>query len=117
MTVAASFGLAEALAVVVLGDASGYTVSQNQKMKLAAIEAMWHTEPAPAAFTVVGFPDVKERKTHMAVKIPWAMVLSGTHSTDETMPGIVELVDAANGRIVEGVKAYDAMLVLRKDKA
>ena len=48
MTVAASFGLAAALSVVVLGDESGYTVTEHQKMKLAAIEAMWETEPAPA---------------------------------------------------------------------
>ena len=48
MTVAASFGLASALSVVVLGDESGYTATENQKMKIAAIEAMWETEPAPA---------------------------------------------------------------------
>ena len=116
MTVAASFGLAAALSVVVLGDTSGYTVSQNQKMKLAAIEAMWHTEPAPAPFTLFGLPDVQERTTHLAVRIPWVMGLIGTHSTDETMPGIAELVDTAKGRIGEGVKAYDAMLMLRQDK-
>ncbi len=58
MTVAASFGLAAALSVVVLGDESGYAVSENQKMKMAAIEAMWDTEPAPASFTVFGIPDV-----------------------------------------------------------
>src|SRR6185436_4132077 len=51
MTVAASFGLASALSVVVLGDESGYTTSENQKMKIAAMEAMWETEPAPAPFT------------------------------------------------------------------
>jgi cytochrome d ubiquinol oxidase subunit I len=117
MTVAASFGLAAALSVVVLGDTSGYTVSQNQKMKLAAIEAMWHTEPAPAPFTLFGLPDVRERTTHMAFKIPWVMGLIGTHSTDETMPGIAELVDTAKGRIGEGIKAYDAMLMLRQDKS
>ena len=54
MTVAASFGLASALSVVVLGDESGYLSGEHQKMKLAAIEAMWETEPAPAAFTVFG---------------------------------------------------------------
>ena len=43
--------------VVVLGDESGYTACENQKMKLAAIEAMWKTEPAPAAFTLIGIPD------------------------------------------------------------
>ncbi len=58
MTVAASFGLASALSVVVLGDESGYNASENQKMKLAAIEAMWQTEAAPASFTAFGFPDL-----------------------------------------------------------
>jgi cytochrome d ubiquinol oxidase subunit I len=116
MTVAASFGLAAALSVVVLGDASGYTVSLNQQMKMAAIEAMWHTEPAPAPFTLFGIPDEQQRTTHYAVRIPWVMGLIGTHSFDETMPGIAELVDAAKGRIDNGIKAYDAMLVLRQDQ-
>ena len=49
-TVALSFGLAAALSVVVLGDESGYTANQHQKMKIAAMESMWHTEPAPAPF-------------------------------------------------------------------
>ena len=44
-TVAISFGLAAALSVVVLGDESGYTVTEHQKMKLAAIEIEWHTKP------------------------------------------------------------------------
>src|SRR5664280_2815905 len=48
--VASAFGLASALSVVVLGDESGYTITENQKMKLAAIEAMWKTEAAPAGF-------------------------------------------------------------------
>jgi cytochrome d ubiquinol oxidase subunit I len=70
MTVAASFGLASALSVVVLGDETGYLSTEHQKMKLASIEAMWETEPAPAPFTVIGFPDQEARETHFAVKIP-----------------------------------------------
>jgi hypothetical protein len=56
IAVAASFGLASALSVVVLGDESGYSASHTQKMKLAAIEAMWETDEAPAPFTAFGFP-------------------------------------------------------------
>jgi len=37
MTVAASFGLASSLAVVSLGDASGFTIAHDQPMKMAAI--------------------------------------------------------------------------------
>ena len=54
--IASAFGLAAALSVIVLGDESGYDLTSNQKMKLATIEAMWETEPAPASFTVFGIP-------------------------------------------------------------
>jgi cytochrome d ubiquinol oxidase subunit I len=116
MTVAASFGLAAALSVVVLGDESGYAVSTNQKMKMAAIEAMWETEPAPASFTVFGIPDVSNRTTHFALRVPWVMGLIGTRSIDTPIPGIANLVEDTKGKIDDGIKAYDAMLVLRQDR-
>ncbi|MEP6940358.1 MAG: cytochrome ubiquinol oxidase subunit I [Rudaea sp.] len=116
MTIAASFGLASALSVVVLGDESGYTVSENQKMKLAAIEAMWDTEPAPAAFTLFGLPDVAERKTHLAIQVPWVMGIIGTRSLDRVLPGINQLVDEAEQRIDKGRLAYAAMLRLRANR-
>src|SRR5947207_2828095 len=94
MTVAASFGLASALSVVVLGDESGYTASQNQKMKIAAIEAMWETEPPPASFTVFGIPDLAARTTHSAIRVPWVLGLIATRSIDTEVPGIKNLVAA-----------------------
>ncbi|WP_347261767.1 cytochrome ubiquinol oxidase subunit I [Rudaea sp.] len=116
MTVAASFGLASALSVVVLGDESGYTVSENQKMKLAAIEAMWETEKPPASFTAVGWPDVAERKTHFAIHIPWVMGIIGTRSLDGVLPGINELVEDAARRIDSGRIAWAAMQRLHADR-
>lgn len=115
MTVAASFGLAAALSVVVLGDQSGYDLTDHQKMKLASIESMWETEPAPASFTLFGLPDVQERTTHYAIRIPWLMGLIGTRSLDTVMPGINELVDHARVRITSGIKAYTAMRILREN--
>src|SRR6202020_81023 len=70
MTVAASFGLLSALSVVVLGDESGYTANENQKMKLAAIEAMWDTEAAPASFTIFGLPNQETHTTEDEVRVP-----------------------------------------------
>jgi cytochrome d ubiquinol oxidase subunit I len=109
MTVAASFGLASALSVVVLGDESGYALSENQKMKLAAMEAMWETEKAPASFTVFGFPDVEARKTHFAIHIPWMMGIIATRSFDKELPGINQLEKAAEGHIRNGLVAYEAL--------
>jgi cytochrome d ubiquinol oxidase subunit I len=51
MTVAASFGLAASLSVVVLGDESGYLSSEHQKMKLARSKPCGrpspHRRPSP----------------------------------------------------------------------
>ncbi|MDE2150475.1 MAG: cytochrome ubiquinol oxidase subunit I [Gammaproteobacteria bacterium] len=115
LTVAASFGLASALSVVVLGDESGYTLSANQRMKIAAIEAMWHTEKPPASFTLFGLPDVAERTTHAAVKVPWLLGLIATRSLDTPVPGIEPLVDQGRKRIESGIKAYGALSRLRAD--
>jgi cytochrome d ubiquinol oxidase subunit I len=115
MAVAASFGLACSLSVVVLGDQSGYEASENQKMKIAAIEAEWHTTPAPASFTVFGIPDVAARKTYAAVEVPWLLGLIATRSVDEPVPGIFELVERAKQRVQGGMLAHAALQALRAD--
>lgn len=115
MTVAVSFGLASALSVVVLGDESGYVSNSNQKMKLAAIEAMWHTEKAPANLTLFGIPNEKTLKTDYAIKIPFALGIIATRSINEPLLGIQELVDEGKMKIKEGIKAYSALETLKKD--
>ncbi|WP_454628518.1 cytochrome ubiquinol oxidase subunit I [Bradyrhizobium cenepequi] len=115
--IASAFGVAAALSVIVLGDESGYTITDNQKMKLAAMEAMWHTEPAPAAFTAVGIPDMKAHRTEYEVKIPWLMGLIGTRSIDDQIPGIFDLVKRAEARIQNGLIAYDALQKLKANRS
>ncbi|HEY3730414.1 MAG TPA: cytochrome ubiquinol oxidase subunit I [Steroidobacteraceae bacterium] len=117
MAVAASFGLACSLSVVVLGDESGYLASENQKMKVAAIEAEWHTEKPPAAFTVFGFPDVQARMTHAELKLPWLLGLIATRSIDQPVLGIFDLVERARARIASGILAHTALKALRANAA
>ncbi|MDO6584182.1 cytochrome ubiquinol oxidase subunit I [Salipiger sp. 1_MG-2023] len=116
IAVASAFGLAASLSVVVLGDESGYSASHTQKMKLAAIEAMWETHPAPAPFTAIGFPDKEARETHYAIEIPWAMGLIGTRSLDTVIPGINDLVAEAEDKVRSGIIAYDALMQIRADR-
>ncbi len=116
ITVAAAFGLASAFSVVLLGDESGYTATHSQKMKLAAIEAMWETHPAPAPFNLIGFPDQEARETHYAITIPWAMGLIGTRSLTTEIPGINDLVAQAQDRIRSGIIAYDALMQIREQR-
>ncbi len=116
IAVAASFGLASAFSVVILGDESGYSATHNQKMKLAAIEAMWETQPAPAEFTLFGLPSNEDRETKYAVHIPYAMGLIGTRSLTTEIPGIKDLVAQAKVRVEDGIVAYDELMKIRAAK-
>ncbi len=115
MVVAASFGLASALSVVVLGDESGYSMSHGQKMKLAAMEAMWETHEAPASLTIFGIPDTEKQITHYEVSIPWALGIIATRTFNTKVPGIKDLVEEAKGKIVKGQKAYGALQRVRQN--
>ncbi|HMT81163.1 MAG TPA: cytochrome ubiquinol oxidase subunit I, partial [Azonexus sp.] len=86
--IAAAFGFASICSVIVLGDESGYTVGEAQQTKLAAMEAMWETEPAPASFNLIAIPNEAEMKNDFAIEIPWVMGLIGTRSLDKQIPGI-----------------------------
>ena len=67
--VAAGFGLASTLSVIVLGDESGYTIGESQKVKMAAIEAEWETQEAPASITLFGIPNQEEQRRHARNRI------------------------------------------------
>ena len=115
MAVAASFGLAAALSVVVLGDESGYLSTEHQQMKLAAMESMWETEPAPAGFNVVAWPDQDGHDNAFEVHVPWVMGLIGTRGVTRRLLGINDLVAHAERRIANGMYAYAALERVRAD--
>lgn len=117
MTVAASFGLASALSVVVLGDESGYTANHTQKMKIAAFEAEWETHPAPAGFNLFALPDTEAGRNRYELKIPWALGLIATRSVDKVVPGINDLVEQSKDRVRRGVIAHEALKRVRADPA
>jgi len=111
--VAAGFGLASTLSVIVLGDESGYTAGEVNKVKLAAIEAEWNTEPAPAGITAFGWPDDQAERTDYAVKIPYLLGLIATRSTDKQVIGIKEIKIQNEARIRNGMLAYAALTRLK----
>ena len=107
--IAASFGLAATLSVIVLGDESGYELGDVQKVKLAAVEAEYDTHPAPAPFTVFGIPNDEKEQTEYALQIPWAMGIIATRSLTEEVKGIKDLKEDNKLRILEGIKAYEVL--------
>lgn len=111
--IASAFGMASILSVIILGDESGYEIGDVQKTKLAAIEAEWETEPAPAAFTLFGLPNQAEQRTDYAVKIPYVMGIIATRSLDTQVTGIKDLIVQHEVRIRNGMLAYALLEKLR----
>ncbi|MGJ5140856.1 cytochrome ubiquinol oxidase subunit I [Bradyrhizobium oligotrophicum] len=114
--VAAAFGLASVASVIVLGDESGYTVGEAQQTKMAALEAMWETEPAPAGLKLLAGINEKAGRNDWEIEIPWVMGLIGTRSVSKTIPGIREIKEHNRRRIVDGITAVQALEALRKDR-
>ena len=111
--VAAGFGLASILSVIVLGDETGYEVGKVQKVKLAAMEAEWETESPPSAFTLFGFPNQEKQETEAEIKIPWLGGIIVTRSIDKPVPGIKDIIAESGQRIRSGMVAYEHLEKIR----
>lgn len=112
--VAAGFGLASILSVIILGDESGYSVGEVQRTKLAAIEGVWETEEPPAAFTVIGVPNDEEQKTEYSLRIPYVLGIIATRSLDKPVIGLKDLIAKHEIEIRKGMKAYALLEQLKK---
>ncbi|MBG2834083.1 cytochrome ubiquinol oxidase subunit I [Proteus mirabilis] len=110
--VAATFGIAAVLSVIVLGDESGYEMGDVQKTKLAAIEGEWHTQPAPASFNLIAFPNQEKMENSFAIEIPYVMGIITTRSFDTPVLGLHDLMSQHEVRIRNGMKAYDLLTEL-----
>ena len=113
--IAAAFGFASICSVIVLGDESGYALGEAQQTKLAAMEAMWETEPAPASFNVIAVPNEAEMKNDFAIHIPWVMGLIGTRSLDKELPGLNQIYALNRERVTVGVEAVKLLEALRRN--
>ncbi len=115
--IAAAFGLATTIGVIILGDESGYLDDLGQKTKIAAIEAMWKTEPAPASFNIISVPDQKNMKNDFSIKIPYVLGLIATRSFDTPIPGLREIEKHNETRISHGIQAVLALDRYRANRA
>ncbi len=115
--IAAAFGMASAACVIVLGDESGYAVTESQKSKLAAIEAMWETEPAPAGLTLLASINEEAQKNDWELKVPYVLGLIATRSPNTQLPGIREIRAHNRERIKSGIEAVAALETMRRNAA
>lgn len=113
--VAAAFGFASICSVIVLGDESGYSIGLAQQTKIATMEAVWHTEPAPANFNLIAKINEKKQTNDWAVQIPYVMGIIGTRSLDKPILGIKEIKEINKERIINGQHAVGLLEQLRQN--
>jgi cytochrome d ubiquinol oxidase subunit I len=78
---------------IVAGDMHGLNTLEHQPAKIAAVEAIWHTEKG-AALTLFGWPNEKEGRTDYSVQIPKLGSLILAHDSEAEIKGLNEFPNA-----------------------
>lgn len=104
--IAVGFGFVCSLMVIFFGDQNGLSVSRDEPEKMAAIEAQWHTQKAPASWYIIAWPNQSAQKNDFEIKIPYALSLIATHSLTGTVEGADPIIKNYEIRIANGIKAY-----------
>jgi len=127
--VAASFGLVASIYNIATGDQSAYVVTQDQPMKLAAMEGLYKGKRGAeiVAFGILN-PDkeIGDEKEPFLVEIdiPYALSLLGYHDPKAFVPGIEDLlfgnekegIESLAERIERGKKALAALKAFKEAK-
>jgi cytochrome d ubiquinol oxidase subunit I len=87
LTIGLLVGAPAALLQPVSGDISARNVARYQPAKLAAMEALFHTE-RPAPLVVGGWPDMERQEVRLALKIPAGLSLLAHHDPGAEVAGL-----------------------------
>jgi cytochrome d ubiquinol oxidase subunit I len=77
---------------IVAGDLHGLNTLEHQPAKIAALEAIWHTERG-AGLTLFGIPNEGERRTDYAVMVPKGASLILAHDPNAELKGLDAFAD------------------------
>ncbi|MDT7652831.1 MAG: cytochrome bd ubiquinol oxidase subunit [Pseudonocardiales bacterium] len=84
--------LVAGVAVLVSGHTQGMIMTQQQPMKMAAAEALYHTEQ-PAAFSLITIGNLDGSREVWSLKVPGLLSFLATGSFDGRVEGIYDLQD------------------------
>ncbi|OOF87020.1 cytochrome ubiquinol oxidase subunit I [Rodentibacter ratti] len=115
-SIAATFGFIASISVLILGDESGYDIGKAQPVKLAAMEAEFETQPAPASFHIAAIPNTAEMKNDFEISVPMIGGIIATRSFDKEITGLKELQALNEQRVRSGIVAYDLFTQLKAEK-
>jgi cytochrome d ubiquinol oxidase subunit I len=117
MTIAITFTLCALAAGGLTGDQAGLEITAHQPAKLAAMEAEYETQKAPASWAAIAIPDEEKMERRFSIDIPWLFGLLATHSLDTEVPGLRDIVATNENRVRSGSVALAALSKIRSGSA
>jgi len=87
---AAVFGLGAGLLVLATGDFHAVEIAKTQPTKLAALEAIWETQPGGTSLSLISIPLVSEERNIEFGKIPHAGSILAFHNPTIPIKGLKE---------------------------
>lgn len=99
------------------GDQAGLEITAHQPAKLAAMEAEYETQEAPASWAAIAIPDEEKMQRRFSIDVPWLFGLLATHSLDTKVPGLIDIVSRNEDRVRSGAQALAALSKIRSGSA
>ncbi len=75
---------------ILLGDTVGLVVHENQPLKTAAIEGVWHTQKG-APLVLFAWPSEKQEKNLYSIEIPYGASIINTHKLEGELIGLTSV--------------------------
>ena len=113
MTIGLLFALCAMGGSGLSGDISALLVTKHQPAKLAAMEAEYHTQEPPAAWSLFAIPNEDEMDNYVSIKIPALLGLIATHSIDTPVKGLRDIVAENEQRVRSGLIANRTLTAMR----
>ena len=114
MTIGLLFALCAMGGSGLSGDISALLVTKHQPAKLAAMEAEYHTQEPPAAWSLFAIPNEEDMDNYVSIKIPALLGLIATHSIDTPVKGLRDIVAENEQRVRSGLIANRTLTAMRK---
>lgn len=113
MAMAIGFGFICVIMVGFYGDQNGLVVQRDEPEKMAAIEAQWQTQKAPAAWYAFAIPNQKAEKNTYVFQIPYLLSIIAKHNLTGTVKGLIPIMQGYQKNFKEGIAAYGALKKIR----
>ena len=113
MTIGIVFSLCAMGGSGLTGDMSALLVTKHQPAKLAAMEAEYETQTPPASWSIVALPNEDEMENYFSIRIPGLLGIIATHSLDQEVQGLRDIVAQNEIRIRSGLLANRALTQMR----